>query len=637
MARRSTYGTPTRSEHYLRPRPALRLTLVALLATAGVSALFLAAELLGLRAPLSPGRVSARHATWDASCRECHVALRGVPNLRCQRCHDPGVGGRLDHPAHVLFGSLDEKKAAAAPALECASCHVEHRAGRALTRVPESDCVRCHDDPAQVAARIPRFARHPEFGVLAAGRRQSTGLVYSHLTHVTLGKGKKAGYLVLDKERRAQGVDSPGKTCFECHQRQPQEADFRPVSFEAHCLACHRGELKMDPVAAEVLLAPDAVPALQESGDVRPEEFDTQGGQLLKLRVVHEDPWIQLNLRKLQSELDPVAFAAARAALRANRAGLERRLILAQPPAARDAPALRLQIESTRQELAVIEGRLAAPAQAPGGGGRVTELAGALQGSGDPEAQALGAELARRTFDASAPAGGLGEDDFGQRRAEILRLLDAVEKADPRRKPQADELRRRLAALKPGQSSREVLERARAQRRATLERLEDELQLRLTGTAPPPETLLRGEVEALRRGLRELDAKLAFFDLVPPAGPLTADERRGREEAVQALSKGCRYCHVIGPAGAFPEVRAAEPVLRRATFTHRAHLTRGEACASCHSAPAGSKPAWSIETSGFSEDLSFRGVESCRACHGGGGAGQACLECHRYHPKGDRP
>ncbi len=634
MARRTTYGTPTRSEHYLRPRPALRLTLLALVALAAVAALFLLAELTGLRAPLSPGRVSVRHATWDSRCRECHVARRGVPNLRCQRCHDPGVGGRLDHPAHVLFGSLDEARAAAAPRLECARCHVEHRGERPLTRVPETECLRCHDDAAQVARRIPRFSRHPEFQVLATGRRQATGLVYSHLTHVTQGKGKKAGYMVLDKERRAQGVDSPARTCFECHERQPQEPDFQPISFEAHCVACHRAELKMDPVPSALVLGPDAPPVLTESGDVRPDDFDAQGGQTLKLRVVHRDAWVQVNLRKLQSELDPAGFAATRAALAARRALLERRLILAQPPAARDAPALEAQIEATRQELSVIEGRLAAAPQAPGSGAREAELAAALQASGDPEAQALAAELARRTTDPAAPAGGLSGDELGQRRAEVLRLLDAVEKAEPRRKPQADELRRRLGALRPGQTSREVLERARAQRRATLERLQDELELRLTGTAPPPETLLRGELDALRRALREVDARLALFDALPPAVTLTADERRGREVAVQALSKGCRYCHVIAPSGAFPEVKAADPVLRRATFTHRAHLTRGEACASCHTAAKDSKTAWSIETSPFSEDLSFRGIDSCRTCHGGGGAGEACLECHQYHPKG---
>lgn len=634
MARRTTYGTPTRSPHYLRPRPALRLTLVALAGLAAVAALFLLAELTGLRAPLSPGRVSERHATWDARCRECHLAHSGVPNLRCQRCHDPGVGGRLDHPSHVLFGSLDEAKAAVAPRLECASCHVEHRGGQPLARVPETECLRCHDDGSQVARRIPRFSRHPEFQVLATGRRQATGLIYSHLTHVTKGKDKKAGYMVLDKERRAQGIDSPARTCFECHVRQPQDADFQPISYEAHCAACHRAELKMDPLPSAMVLGPDALPALAESGDLRPDDFDTQGGQTLKLRVVHRDPWIQVNLRKLQSELDPAGFAAARASLAARRALLERRLILAQPPAAREAPALKAQIESTRQELAVIEGRLAVAAQAPGSGARQVELAAALQVSGDPEAQALAAELARRTSDPAAPAGGLSGDEFAQRQAEVLRLLDAVEKADPRRKPQADELRRRLGVLRPGQTSREVLERARAQRRATLERLQDELELRLTGTAPPPETLLRGELDALRRALREVDARLALFDSLPPAAALTPDERRGRELAVQSLSKGCRYCHVIAPSGAFPEVKAADPVLRRATFTHRAHLTRGEACAGCHTAAPGSKTPWSIETSPFSEDLSFRGIDSCRTCHGGGGAGEACLECHHYHPKG---
>jgi hypothetical protein len=78
-------------------------------------------------------------------------------------------------------------------------------------------------------------------------------------------------------------------------------------------------------------------------------------------------------------------------------------------------------------------------------------------------------------------------------------------------------------------------------------------------------------------------------------------------------------------------VRAAEPVLWRATFTHRDHLTQGETCASCHSGGEGDA-AWSVETSDEAADLNFKGVDSCRECHDSGRVSDACQKCHNYHP-----
>lgn len=636
MPRGLSWGTPGRAPIYPPLRPAYGLLLVAVLAAGAVTALLLLAQLVGFRGPLSPGQVSTRHAIYDARCQECHAPAKGVPSLRCQRCHDPSAGGRLQHSAHVLFGSLDQAKAAAARHFECARCHVEHR-GAELTAVPQGRCVSCHDDPGQVAQRIAGLGRHPEFHVLTAARRQATGLVYSHLTHVTRGKGKQAGYLVLDKQRRADGVDGPAKTCFECHQRGAQDDDFKPLSFEDHCLACHRAELKSAAVeAADVLSAEQAANLTGDEDSVRPEDFEIQGQQLQKVRVQHRDTWVLLNLRRLRSELDPDGFAAEHGALLARKRQIERRLILAQPPAADDLGTLQKRIESTRLELRYIEGRLVAQsrAQPPGVGARLNELVEATALAKDAALQNAAAELAREAG-ATGPggAGGLGDGELLERKAELLRLLGAIEKADPSKRGQLDELRRRLEALGPGQSSKELLERARAQRQATLERLDDELQLRQSGTAPPPEALLRGEVQGLRQRLREVSEQLALDDALPPAGPLAPDARARKLQAVASLTAGCRYCHKVSELGAFQPVKAAQPVLWRATFQHRPHLTRGESCGSCHSGSTAGK-AWSIETSAASEDLSLRGIESCRECHRPRGARDACLECHRYHPKG---
>jgi hypothetical protein len=211
--------------------------------------------------------------------------------------------------------------------------------------------------------------------------------------------------------------------------------------------------------------------------------------------------------------------------------------------------------------------------------------------------------------------------------------LDAVEKADKTRSGEINELRRRLGALAPGQTSKELLEQARAQRQLSLVRLDDELALRASGTEPPPEAFRQSEVQAMRRALVAVNAEIALYDVVPaPAQALAPDAQARKLDAVAGLTAGCRYCHQISPQGVMASVRAADPVLRRARFVHRQHLTKGEVCASCHTGGAGAK-AWSIETSGASEELNFKGIDSCRECHRPKGASDACLECHRYHPE----
>lgn len=636
MPRPLTFGTPARSADYVPLRPAYRMFLPALVLMVVVVLVFLAAQLLGLRAPLSPGRVSAKHATFDGRCQECHVSARGVSNLRCERCHDPSSGGRLDHATHVLFGSLDERKARHAPQRECVSCHVEHR-GATLTAVGQGQCVRCHDDAIQVAHRIRNLAGHPEFDVLVHERRQATGLVYSHLTHLTRGKGKSAGYLLLDKERRAQGIDTPGKACFECHRVQPRGDDFLPLDFDTHCLSCHRSDLKMSAVPAVEVVPFDRIEALSEGNLVRAEDFETQAGRIQKIRVQHRDAWILFNLRKLNRELDPAGFEKARAALVARQVQLERRISLAQPPAHDDAATLRARSDAARQEMTYIDARLAAQAQAvaPQGGARVDEIATAALQVGDSQAAPQAADVQRqaaslRDVRTTRP---LSASELDERKAEVLRLLDAVEKADPTRVGEVNELRRRLGPLAPGQTSKELLQQARAQRQVTLERLQEELALRESGTAPPPDALLQSEAQALRRARSDVQAEIALYDAVPaPTQPLSAQTQASKQDALAGLSSGCRYCHQISPLGVMARVKGAEPVLRRARFVHRQHLTKGEACASCHQGGSGPK-TWSIETSAVSEELNFKGIDNCRECHQPRGAGDACLECHRYHPE----
>ena len=138
MPRKPTWGTPTRAEHHPPLRKRWQFLYPSAIAAAVVAVVLFGGHLVGLRGTLSPGTVTGAHGSIDASCEQCHTTGHGVSNVRCQRCHDPASGGRLTASAHVLFGSADPRKAAAAPDLACATCHVEHKGRRAsISVVPD--------------------------------------------------------------------------------------------------------------------------------------------------------------------------------------------------------------------------------------------------------------------------------------------------------------------------------------------------------------------------------------------------------------------------------------------------------------------------------------------------------------------
>jgi predicted CXXCH cytochrome family protein len=635
MARKENWGTPGRSAHYVPLRRPYLLVVPALVLGGVVLAVLLLGEVVGFRSPLAPGAVSSKHAIYGTRCQECHVPREGAADVRCQRCHDPAAAGRLTNPAHVYFGSLDAKKSAAAPAVECARCHVEHRgAATVLSAVDEAQCTGCHKDKAQFTRPIGTLGQHPEFRALETASTQVTGILYSHLTHVTKGKRKKAGYVMIDRK-----IDSPGRTCPECHQRAPQARDFAPVTYESHCAECHKADVKMEPVAASEVVPIDAIgEETTEEWVARPADFEASGDSIARLRVHHRDEWILFNVRKLRRELDPASFAAERAALVARKSRLDRRLALANPTALQDRASLESRAAALEQELAYLDARIAAQAGAgePSAGlDRLAEVAGAVQVAGEESEKAEASALRQRAEalkGEGVTAAALPREEFEQRRADLLRVLDEVEKADPSRKAQADEVRRRLAQLTPGDAGAELLARVREQRVAALERVRDEIRLRDSGTAPPSEALLENERKAIRTALRAVDRELREMDAIPEGRPALAPEDVDRkEEALSNLTVGCRYCHEITAQGAFAKVSVAKPVLWRATFTHKEHLTKGETCGSCHSGTRAGKQ-WSVETSGQSADLNFKGVDSCRECHRPGQAGQDCQKCHNYHP-----
>jgi hypothetical protein len=601
VARKVSWGTPHRTERYVALRPAFAYVRPSLIAALGLLLVLTVVYLFGTRATLAPGAVISAHARFETSCESCHAPGKGAANARCQRCHDPSGAGRLDNRAHVLFGSGDLKKSAAAPTLLCARCHIEHRGRTAgLATVTQTQCVSCH---------FRSFGAHPEFAVLRRPTREVPGLKFGH--------GPTARFKGHVAEVMEKWKMSESQACLACHE--PEARDFQPLSFSRHCASCHDKDMQPTVGIPEAdVLDPSALAALGLPANES--EFARARGKIGKAVVRHKDDWIVTSLHRLRRSLAPEAFAAERGTMAAQLARLRRRLALAAPLANLSVEELKKRGEAIEREIQGLESRMAALAQAAGQpSAHVGEVAQAALATSTDAALKAEAEALQRALEGAAAKG--AAVDFPERRRDLLELLDAVAAAQPAFARRVEDLRRRALALSPGEAAHDVLARSLEQRRLERDRVEDERQLRAGGAPPPVAVMLLATQRSLQRAIEDTEAQLRHFDdAAPVPAALTEDERAQKLDSADSLTSSCVKCHVVAQAKLAP-VRAARPVLVRARFMHEPHLLQAD-CVRCHGG---------IEKSSKSEELNFRGIQSCRECHVAQTVRQDCLSCHRYH------
>jgi hypothetical protein len=258
------------------------------------------------------------------------------------------------------------------------------------------------------------------------------------------------------------------------------------------------------------------------------------------------------------------------------------------------------------------------------------EIFGALRATGDSQAIFAGGQVrALRDAARTQVNGGVSAEIFEDRRAELLGILDAVDRsADPSFASRAAVLRQRVLALQPGSYGIAGLRGLRTSKAKMLDRVKLEIALGggqssdARGSTGPSAISATADRELLQNQLVRTERRLAELQRIAPAG--LADTPAEIAKASRSLSNlltPCTLCHVLDGARIAP-MRPAYTVFQRARFTHKPHVDSAK-CESCHGA---------IETSQKATDVNEPGLARCQECHAPSKSRSDCAACHFYHP-----
>jgi hypothetical protein len=332
----------------------------------------------------------------------------------------------------VLLGSGNPHKAAAAPAIDCISCHTDHR-GRSVEvkRIDDRDCGRCHT--------FSSLGRHPEFAAVKANISTGAGLSFGHQRHI------------------AEAAKQLGKKCEACHEPTPDLAGFQPMTFDRHCRGCHTkdGFVSGDSEAVSA----DLLTFSADAGGPAPTQTPAELGRVVLSGMKHKDPWVLYNAQRLRRMIDPAGISTESAALRAQIAYLTQ-MTAGQPLSQVALADLQRWQTTLDQEIESIDARLASKTPSGGDDAALGEMRSAVQqiaqqlAAVDPEANALSADAQKAQGGGSPPAGADPAQSFTQRKAELAAILDAIAaRGDKTLADRAAALRKQVDGLQPGSGS----------------------------------------------------------------------------------------------------------------------------------------------------------------------------------------
>jgi hypothetical protein len=262
-----------RRDYFHRPTPVaawkVRLAVLALLVTVGWVAVAVASR-SHLRAAMTHGELARSHVPWMNQCDACHVphgsggagdGLFAVRDrwrtFRCETCHAGPANDPKNYGPHY-DRTHNPQLVDDAQARDCSSCHHDHRGKDFdLTRVSDSECVRCHRDLSRLhgtGPSITAFATdHPDFR--ATTHPPTRGLKFNHALHLAKGLTEPANLnnpnaafklgqvAAADREKYRRFADGDSEhavlrlECSACHE--PAGGGYKRVVFEQRCQGCH--------------------------------------------------------------------------------------------------------------------------------------------------------------------------------------------------------------------------------------------------------------------------------------------------------------------------------------------------------------------------------------------------------------
>ena len=660
-----------------QPRPSLRrqrgrVTLMVMLAAIGFAVLLLSRGTgptgKGGDASLSPGALSAPHTQIAAECARCHSQMaltpdritglhqsafqhRAVEDGRlCLACHQ-GIGGAQGQSAFLAHtlpeAALPPSKGSGGPGpdrileaaarfvpppmksgeIACDLCHREHHGQEgSLTDLTNRQCQVCHQ------ARFASFADgHPDFETLRYPYARRPRIVFDHFSHFETHFPDTADDDPAKLPAGYQTGEAHGKskTCLACHVPDDETGLMTVLSYEVACGKCHdpdtRGGRRLPFLALPTLdagsldrwLATDAPGGARSSGTwVNPATTtDLPGPMLHLLSTVERQAWLSLR----QEGLTLADLTKAKPARLANAETLVNGVKFLLHDLSRSG--VTGKTGHLEMERRLVEAGL------PGGaslvGGLPPDLFDRFRKRGE---EAPWPALRAMLDEAAAARDG---------RFPPARPGAAATPAPPAVEPDPDDL-----ALKD-----EVWARSGGWQEEG-----GTLYYRSTGHADP---LLRAWLDATAANASE------------PVALLTLTDSLGFASGVNTSASGkCLMCHSIDeeldvagdPVSLVVNWKAygarsvpGLPDRRLTAFRHAPHVVFMD-CRACHSIDPASEDTFAASYPGkkdkvyeegwvkkadpsrFTANFSPLRKRDCAVCHTPQGAGDRCLECHRYHP-----
>lgn len=197
---------------------------------------------------VSPGRLSAAHASLETNCAACHTPVRSAEAAKCVACHANNTALLQRQPTafHASIGT-------------CSACHAEHR-GRTARPVTMDHIVLASIGLETVRREIENPSNRRLLAWLRQHEASATESTHPRVTSTEAALHCATCHATKDRHQKLFGED-----CASCHGTASWTiADFQhPSPRSTDCVQCHRAPpshymMHFQMVSQAVARVPDA-------------------------------------------------------------------------------------------------------------------------------------------------------------------------------------------------------------------------------------------------------------------------------------------------------------------------------------------------------------------------------------------